>query len=59
MQRIRCPHCYRAIEGAARTFIQSALESGKGARCPNCNLVFYNSKPPSECEMHRFVETED
>ena len=59
MQRIRCPHCYRLIEGAAETFIKSALESGKGAQCPYCNLVFYNNKPLSECEMRRFEETRD
>ncbi len=59
MQRIRCPHCYKIIEGAAQTFVKTALESGKGAQCPYCNLHFYNSKPPSACEMGRYKETGD
>jgi len=59
LERIRCPHCYRLIGGAAETYIKSALESGKGAQCPYCHLVFYNNKPLSECEMRRFEEAED
>jgi len=56
MEKIRCPHCYTEIKGAAYTFIKSTLDSGKGARCPSCNLVFYKSKPPSSCELERYKD---
>ncbi|GEM_PF-2801291 len=53
MEKISCPHCYTEIKGVAHTYIKSAIDIGKGAKCPYCNLVFYKSKPLSSCEIER------